>query len=112
MIVRQRLLTNLIKLWNSGQLRENIDRLPIQLSPRNAKPVGRCCIHKERAVWKYKALPLLGFDMTDETDELTTLSEYFDRAMELDSITWTAHRTRTSYTASAEVGNSIVGVDT
>ena len=81
MIVRQRLLTQLIKLWHNGQIRENIDRLPIELSPRNSKPVGRCCIHKERAVWKYKTLPLLGYDMTDETDELTPLSEYFDRAM-------------------------------
>ena len=82
MIVRQRLLTKLIKLWNKGELRESIDRLPIELSPRNSKPIGRCCIYKERAVWKYKTLPLLGFDMKDETDELTPLSEYFDRAME------------------------------
>ena len=82
MIVRQRLLTKLIKLWNKESLRENIDRLPIELSPRNSKPIGRCCIYKERAVWKYKTLPLLGFDMKDETDELTPLSEYFDRAME------------------------------
>ena len=82
MIVRQRLLTKLIKLWNKGELRDNIDRLPIELSPRNSKPIGRCCIYKERAVWKYKTLPLLGFDMKDETDELTPLSEYFDRAME------------------------------
>ena len=69
MIVRQKLLTKLIQLWNKNELRESIDRLPIELSPRNAKPIGRCCIHKERAVWKYKALPLLGFDMKDETEK-------------------------------------------
>ncbi len=82
MIVRQMLLTRLIKLWNEDQLVEQIDRLPIELSPRDKKPRGRCCIHKERAVWKYKSLPLLGFDMSDETDELTPLSDYARQALE------------------------------
>lgn len=81
MIVRQRLLTRLIKLWNENQLVEQIDRLPIELSPRKANVLARCCIHKERAVWKYKSLPLMGFDMSDETDELTPLSEYARQAL-------------------------------
>ena len=80
MIVRQRLLTRLIKLWNENELIEKIDRLPIELSPRKSHVLGRCCVHKERAVWKYKALPLMGFDMSDEEDELTPLSEYARRA--------------------------------
>lgn len=78
MIVRHKLLTELVRLWKEGELNEKIDRLPIQLSPRNSRHPGRCCIHKERAVWKYKSLPLLGLDMTDETDELTPLSGYVD----------------------------------
>ncbi len=81
MIVRQRLLTRLIQLWNENQLVEKIDRLPIELSPRKANVLGRCCIHKERAVWKYKSLPLMGFDMNDEEDELTPLSEYARKAL-------------------------------
>lgn len=82
MIVRQRLLRRLVRLWNENRLVEHIDRLPIELSPRTGRPIGRCCIHKERAVWKYKSLPLLGFDMNDETDELTPLSEYARRALD------------------------------
>ena len=81
MIVRQRLLTRLIQLWNEDQLVEKIDRLPIELSPRKSHVMGRCCIHKERAVWKYKSLPLMGFDMSDEVDELTPLSEYAAKAL-------------------------------
>ena len=81
MIVRHGLLANLVKLWKENRLLEEIDRLPIALSPRRSKPKGRCCIHKERAVWKYKTLPLLGFDMSDEVDELTPLSEYAKRAL-------------------------------
>ena len=82
MIVRQRLLTKLVSLWNEGALVEKIDRVPIEFSPRNTKVRGRCCIHKERAVWKYKSLPLLGYDMTDETDELMPLSSYAKMALD------------------------------
>ncbi|WP_287641293.1 MULTISPECIES: monomeric [FeFe] hydrogenase [unclassified Bacteroides] len=82
MIVRHKLLAKLVDLWNQNRLIEEIDRLPIELSPRRARPLGRCCIHKERAVYKYKMFPLLGFDMTDEKDELTPLSEYARQALE------------------------------
>ena len=82
MIVRHRLLKELVKLWNNNELVDKIDRLPIELSPRRSKHAGRCCVHKERAVWKYKSLPLLGLDMEDETDELTPLSEYAARALD------------------------------
>lgn len=82
MIVRHKLLARLVKLWKENELIEKIDRLPIELSPRRSRPLGRCCVHKERAVYKYKLLPLLGFDMNDETDELTPLSEYARRTTE------------------------------
>ena len=82
MIVRHKLLENLVALWKENQLVEKIDRIPLEISPRRSQPVGRCCIHKERAVTKYKLLPLLGWDMTDETDELTPLSEYARKALE------------------------------
>lgn len=81
MIVRHKLLADLIKLWKEDKLVEEIDRLPIKMSPRKGKTLGRCCIHKERAVWKYKSLPLLGLDMSDEHDELTPLSEYASQAL-------------------------------
>ena len=82
MIVRHKLLANLVALWKENQLIEKIDRIPLEFSPRRSQPVGRCCIHKERAVTKYKLLPLLGWDMDDETDELTPLSEYARKAVE------------------------------
>ena len=83
MIVRHRLLTELVKLWREGKMTtQDIDRLPLELSPRHAKNTMRCCVHKERAVWKYKSLPLMGLSMEDETDELTPLSEYAKMALE------------------------------
>ncbi|MFR9672818.1 MAG: 4Fe-4S dicluster domain-containing protein, partial [Rikenellaceae bacterium] len=82
MIVRHRLLTELVKLWNKRELVEKIDHLPIELSPKGSRHTGRCCVHKERAVWKYKSLPLLGLSMSDETDEVTPLSEYARKAID------------------------------
>ena len=70
MIVRRDLMSKLIKLHKEGNLVAEIDRLPILMSPKNAQARGRCCIHKERAVLKYKMLPILGFSVEDEEDEL------------------------------------------
>ncbi len=82
MIVRHRLLSELVRLWNKQELVEKIDYLPIELSPKKSNHMGRCCVYKERAVWKYKSLPLLGLDMTDEKCELTPLSSYAKMALD------------------------------
>ncbi|MFI3333509.1 MAG: monomeric [FeFe] hydrogenase [Rikenellaceae bacterium] len=82
MIVRHRLMTELVKRWKKRELIESIDHLPIELTPKGSRTRGRCCIHKERAVWKYKSLPLLGLDMSDEFDETIPLSYYAHKALE------------------------------
>ena len=66
MIVRHKLLADLVRLWKNDELVEKIDRLPIELSPRKSKPLGRCCVHKERAVWRYKTCLLYTSDAADE----------------------------------------------
>jgi [FeFe] hydrogenase (group B1/B3) len=81
MIIRRDLMSKLIKLYKAGTMVDEIDRLPIQLSPKNAQPRGRCCIHKERAVLKYKMLPILGYSVDEEEDELTPLSTYASAAL-------------------------------
>ena len=39
MIVRHGLLAKLVKLWKENRLLEEIDRLPIELSPRKSKVI-------------------------------------------------------------------------
>ena len=63
-------------MWKNNELLQKIDSMPYEMYPRNQKPKGRCCIHKERAVIKYKAMAMMGFTMQDETDEMTPLSSY------------------------------------
>lgn len=82
MIVRQELLAKLVEMWSEERLVSDIDRLPIKLSPKGKKVMGRCCVHKERAIWRYKSLPLMGFEMSDEKDELTPLSWFAKTALE------------------------------
>ena len=81
MIIRRELLARIIRLFYEGKLLEGADRIPLQMVPRNDENRRRCCIHKERAVIKYKAMPLLGFTPADEKDELTPLSEYVSVAL-------------------------------
>ncbi len=86
MFVRYRLLAELVAMWKNHELVEKIDRLPYLLHPRNQKPQGRCCVHKERAVTKYKTMAMLGFSMKDEIDEIDTLKTYAERMLQRENI--------------------------
>lgn len=81
MIVRHKLLERLVRMWKAGKLEEEINYLPIEMSPRRNGVLARCCYNKERAVLKYKCLPLLGQDMSDMTDETHQLDHYARKAL-------------------------------
>ena len=86
MFVRYKLLTQLVSMWKRNELLEKIDSMPYEMYPRNQKPKGRCCIHKERAVIKYKTMAMLGFTMQDELNEMDSLSSYVKRMHKRDGI--------------------------
>lgn len=79
--IRRDIIKRLSKLIIDNKVIERIDRIPLEMKPRGADKT-RCCIHKERAVIRYKLMALLGYNIYDETDELTPLSEYATRAIE------------------------------
>lgn len=83
---RKELLYRLCKLLVADQLESNIDRIPLIMRPKAKLPL-RCCVHKDRAVLKYKIMALLGFNMEDEVDELTTLSQYAADAQQRNALT-------------------------
>ena len=82
MIIRRELMAKLIALYKADRLIEDIDRIPVEMKPKNTKARGRCCIYKERAILKYKMLPILGYAIHEEDDELTPLSAYAKEALE------------------------------
>jgi len=73
--IRRELLQRVCELCFEEKLVEEINRIPLVMRPKESA-LSRCCIHKDRAVIKYRLMTILGFNVTDETDELTTLSEY------------------------------------
>lgn len=77
---KRELLTRLIKLLKEDQLFEKIDRIPLDMRPKSKTPI-RCCVHKDRAVIKYKSMAIMGFCTKDEEDELTPLSAYAKEAV-------------------------------
>ncbi|WP_291856697.1 monomeric [FeFe] hydrogenase [Marinilabilia sp.] len=81
MVIRREILARLTRLIKDDQLTEKIDRIPLEMAPKQKGAQRRCCVHKERAVIKYKSMPLLGFSPDDEQDELTPLSEYANTAL-------------------------------
>lgn len=85
-LTRRELLIQLCRLLKEGTLENEIDRIPILMRPKGNSSL-RCCIHKDRVVLKYKIMALLGFNIDDETDELTTLHDYVIRARKRESLT-------------------------
>lgn len=85
-IQRRELMTHLVRLLINDRLVEDIDRIPILMRPRHGESF-RCCVAKDRAVIKYQMMALLGFNVEDETDELTPLSEYARMAKERKTLT-------------------------
>lgn len=78
LLTHKQLLLHLSQLLATNQLEQEIDRIPLIMRPRKNENI-RCCVHKDRAVLKYKIMAMLGFNINDESDELTSLSQYVER---------------------------------
>lgn len=78
-LLRRDLITRLAKLYLEGDIKD-IDRIPLQIAPRNSVAI-RGSIAKDRAVLKYMLMALLGYNISDEEDELMTLAEYAKKSI-------------------------------
>lgn len=81
MIIRHELVARLVKMFQEGELETKINSLPVELYPKDRKARGRCCIYKERAITKYKMLPILGYEVPSDDIDLHSLSEYAGKAL-------------------------------
>jgi [FeFe] hydrogenase (group B1/B3) len=75
--LRRELLIRLVRAFDEGTLRDQIDRIPVKLRPKDAD-ASRCCVYHDRAVIKYRLMALLGISAEEESDEAKTLSSYLD----------------------------------
>ncbi len=81
MIIRRDLLSIMAALFNEGKFVDGLDRIPLELAPRRKQESDRCCIFKERVIIKEKLIPLLGFALEEDRDELKMLSQYAKEAL-------------------------------
>lgn len=81
MIIRHELMARLVKMFREGNLAKKINELPVELYPKERKARGRCCIYKERAITRYKMLPLLGFEVPEGDIDLFPLENYAEKAL-------------------------------
>ncbi|AQQ09492.1 Iron hydrogenase 1 [Sedimentisphaera cyanobacteriorum] len=82
----KKLLVETARLSLEENLEEEIDRLVINMIPKNSA-ANRCCVHKDRAVIKYRLMAILGRSIEDEQDELKPLSEYAKETLNREKIT-------------------------
>jgi [FeFe] hydrogenase (group B1/B3) len=81
MIVRRELFSRMGKHLLANDLEANVNRIPYAMHPGITSGM-RCCYHKGRAIVKYRVMAVCGYNIYDETDEMTPLSDYVKMAKE------------------------------
>lgn len=83
--IQKEILVRIIKAFNNDDL-ASLDRIPLEMRPKDGEH-SRCCVHNDRAILKYRCMATLGECLEDEEDELTTLSEYANKALVREKMT-------------------------
>ena len=73
-------LRRVVQAFDQGILETHAYRIPFQVIPRDSKSSVRCCIYKERAVFRARTLAALGCSI-EEDDEATSINEYAKEAL-------------------------------
>ena len=79
--MRREILVRLAKAFMGGNLIEKIDRIPLEMRPKDESNTSRCCVYRDRSLLKYRIMASLGVPIEEEIDELKTLSEYADEQL-------------------------------
>ncbi|MDR1756962.1 MAG: monomeric [FeFe] hydrogenase [Culturomica sp.] len=80
MLTKRELLFRIVKLLKEDELVSKLKYVPVEMRPRNKKPI-RCCVHKDRYILKHKIISILGFEIVDEEIDLIHLSDFARMAM-------------------------------
>lgn len=77
---KRQALRKVIEAFDKGALETAAYRIPFDAIPRDAKLDVRCCVYKERAVFRARTLAALGCAV-EADDEATSLNEYAKQAL-------------------------------
>lgn len=73
-------LRKVIEFFDAGKLETHAYRIPFDIIPQDAKLEVRCCIYKERAVFRERTVAALGSAL-EKDDESTSLNDYAKHAL-------------------------------
>lgn len=77
---KRQALREIIKAFDAGQLETSANRIPFDVIANNTQADTRCCIYKERAVFRARTLAAMG-GCLEEDDEFTPLNDYAKAAL-------------------------------
>jgi len=72
---KSEVLEEICRMFYNGTLEKEINHLPFNIIPKGQDALFRCCVYKERAILKLRALAAFGYSV-NEIDEAIPLSEY------------------------------------
>lgn len=79
--LRKEILIRVARAFFTDQS-DSLNRIPLVMRPKEASDSSRCCIYKDRAVLKYRTMAALGFSVENETDELKSISTYYEESLQ------------------------------
>lgn len=85
--LKKDILVRITTLFIEDRLIEEIDRMPMEIIPRDSKSI-RCCIYHDREIIKNRIIARLGISVEGKEDSGIPLSEYAKLALEREKPTW------------------------
>lgn len=77
--LKKEILVRLIKAYLGDNFAEDVRKIPYDMRPKGSEVPYRCCIHKERAILRDRAIAGLGLSI-ENADDSKLLSEYAKEA--------------------------------
>ena len=78
---KKQALRKIVEIFDADKLESRAYHIPFEVIPQDAKLDVRCCIYKERAVFRERTLAALGIPV-EQDDEATSLNDYAKQALE------------------------------
>lgn len=78
---RRQALQRVVEAFDNDALEKTAYRIPFDMIPTDSKFAVRCCIYKERAVFRARTLAALGYSV-EKDDEAASLNDYAKDALQ------------------------------
>ena len=82
---RRTALRKVVEAFDKGTLETKAYRIPYEVIKQDSKETVRCCIYKERAVFRTRVIAALGCSV-EADDEATSLNDYGTQALKRTSV--------------------------